>query len=80
MRLQAARYVGGLTISPNKVTLIGAGAGRTVIEGNLTITGNNCVLRNLTVTGSVIIRANNADLRGAQIGGQVISQGNNNVW
>ena len=67
-------------ISPNKVTLIGAGPGSTVIEGNLTITGNNCVLQNLTVTGQVVIRANNANLRGAQILGGVVSEGNNNVW
>jgi pectate lyase len=79
VRLGRGYYRGG-TIASNKVTLIGRGTGATVIRGNLIITGNNCVVRGLTVDGNVVIRGNNANLTRARILGRVDSSGNNNVW
>jgi hypothetical protein len=80
VRLEAADYVGDLSVSANKVTIVGRGYEVTRILGNVVITGNNCVMRQLTITGSVRISGNNADLRDARIQGAVRSTGNNNLW
>jgi len=70
----------GLTITHNSVTLTGTGTGSTFISGNVTIRGNSCTIRGLTIQGDVFIEGNNADLAGARITGKVVSSGNNNRW
>ncbi len=80
LRLEAGTYRGGLTIRENSVTIAGAGSARTVIVGNMTITGNNCVLRDVRIQGDVRLSGNNADLRSAVIEGRVTSTGQNNRW
>ena len=78
--LQPGHYLGDLLISGNNVRISGAGTRSTVIDGNVTITGNRAVLRDLTIEGNVTLNANNADLRGVTIHGRVRSAGNNNQW
>jgi hypothetical protein len=78
-RLEARSYR-GLTIIHNKVVLTGRGPGKTIIEGNVIIKGNSCVIRNLTIRGDVFIEGNNANLQNTQILGEVKSTGNNNDW
>jgi formylmethanofuran dehydrogenase subunit C len=58
----------------------GAGAGRTVIAGNVIIRGNSAVFTALTIEGNVTISGNNANLQGANIRGRVINEGNANSW
>ncbi len=79
IQLEAGTYK-GLTITHNSVVLTGRGSGKTIIEGNVIIRGNNCVIRNLTRVGDVIIEGNNADLEKIQIQGEVKSTGKNNNW
>ena len=45
----------------------GAGHGKTVIDGNLEIKGNNWRLTNITVTGRVKIRGNNNNITGLEL-------------
>ena len=80
VRLEAADYIGNLTIRANKVTVVGRGTRVTRIRGNVTIMGNNCAMHGLTIAGSVLISGNNADLRGTRIAGKVRSSGKNNRW
>ncbi|MBN1409732.1 MAG: hypothetical protein JW969_02735 [Spirochaetales bacterium] len=80
IRLQAAGYLGNFVISQNKVTISGKGRGKTIIYGNVTITGNGCFLRDLTVTGNVHIRGNNNRLEHVSVKGRVTSNGKNNKW
>lgn len=80
VRLDPGTYRGGITISANKVTLIGAGAGRTLIDGDINITGNSCTVSGAHIRGNVNVSGNNADLTGARIDGRVQSSGNNNSW
>ncbi|PKL08663.1 MAG: hypothetical protein CVV51_07755 [Spirochaetae bacterium HGW-Spirochaetae-7] len=78
--LETGTYRGYFTISANKVRLSGKGHDWTVIDGDIRIDGNDCVLRQLYVTGNVYIYGNNADLRGIVIEGRVISNGHGNKW
>jgi hypothetical protein len=80
IRLEAADYIGDVSIRANKVTIIGRGIAVTRIRGNVTISGNNCAMHQLTIAGSVLISGNNADLRGTRIQGKVHSAGKNNRW
>lgn len=78
--LDAGTYAGGVTIRSNKATLQGAGVGRTVIDGNLVVSGNVVAVRGLTIRGNVRLDGNNADLTGAEITDRVVNNGNNNSW
>lgn len=67
VHLGAGTYRGPLVVDGNKVTVIGAGIGRTVIMGGLRIDGNNNRLKNLSVDGPVRIHGNNNDLRNVEL-------------
>jgi hypothetical protein len=67
VHLGAGTYRGPLVVDGNKVTVIGAGIGRTVIMGGLRIDGNNNRLKNLSVDGPVRIHGNNNDFRNAEL-------------
>jgi hypothetical protein len=68
-----------LRITGNNVTVIGAGAGRTIITGGAIIEGNNNVLRNLTIDGQLKIEGNNNDFQAADVRSPVAQiNGNNN--
>jgi hypothetical protein len=78
--LKSGRYPGNILISANMVSLIGAGVGKTFIDGDIVIFGNSCSIRALTVSGDVALRGNNNNLKGASIRGNISSSGYNNLW
>ncbi len=80
VRLSYGVYRGDFTIDANSVSLLGQGIGRTRIDGDIRINGNNAVLRYLSVRGDVYINGNNADLSNARIEGRVFSSGHGNRW
>jgi hypothetical protein len=80
VRLEPGIYREDLEVRANKVSFIGSGAGITVLQGSVTIYGNSCVFRDLTISGNVEILGNNNDLSGAAVKGRVASRGNNNLW
>ena len=80
VRLEAGIYRENLEVRANKVTFIGNGTRSTVLEGSVTIYGNSCVFRDLTIMGNVVILGNNNDLLHASVKGTVTSNGNNNLW
>lgn len=51
---------GDILVDGNDVTLYGNGPDKTIIDGNLRITGNNARIRGVRVTGNVIIDLNTA--------------------
>tara|TARA_R110002072_G_scaffold241027_1_gene399535 strand:+ start:86992 stop:87507 length:516 start_codon:yes stop_codon:yes gene_type:complete len=53
------RFVGNLELDQTRLKVTGAGAGMTIIDGNL-IVGSQCSVVGLTVTGDVIFRGNNS--------------------
>ncbi len=79
VQLQPAQYVGNLVIQANNVTIYGSGVNVTYIVGDVLITGNNCLLANLTVTGRVIVEGNNSNVARAQVNRGVAFQGPNYV-
>lgn len=72
----AGRYVGNLVLDTKRATITGAGAGQTVIDGNL-IVGGQCKVSGLTVTGDVIFTGNNARVD-VTFFGQVLDYGMHN--
>jgi hypothetical protein len=80
VRLEPGIYREDLEVRANKVSFVGSGAGITVLQGSVTIYGNSCVFRDLTISGNVLILGNNNDLSAAAVKGGIRSQGNNNLW
>jgi hypothetical protein len=80
VHLDSGTFHGNFTIDANQVTLTGRGTRQTIIDGDVRIDGNGCVIRQLRIRGDVYIRGNNADLNGAVIEGRVFSSGQNNRW
>jgi hypothetical protein len=80
VKLESGIYRENLEVRANKVSFLGSGAGSTILEGSVTIHGNSCLFRDLTIAGDVLILGNNNDLRGASLKGKVTSRGNNNLW
>jgi formylmethanofuran dehydrogenase subunit C len=79
IRLQQGTYTGRLVIDANNATISGAGIGRTVIRGDVVITGNSNKVRGLTILGVVSISGNTNDLTGAELDtSKVRARGNNN--
>ena len=62
VKLRTGTYYGDLVLRGNDQEVRGKGAGRTVIQGSLSIQGNKCRVRDLTVTGSVWITGNDNEL------------------
>ena len=78
--LQAGTYHGDLVLRGSNQEVRGQGAGRTVINGSLSIQGNKCRVRNLTVTGSVRINGNNNELDDVEVRGSIEAKGNKNKY
>ncbi len=75
VHLDSGTFRGNFTINANQVTLSGRGTRQTIIDGDVRIEGNNCVIRQLRIRGDVYITGNNADLRGVVVEGRVFSSG-----
>jgi hypothetical protein len=81
VRLEAGVYEGRLDINANNATIIGAGIGRTVIRGPVTINGNTNEFRGLSIIGPVRINGNTNDLSRCDLSDAWISaNGNNNRY
>lgn len=80
VKLQPGIYREKLEVRANKVSFLGSGVESTIIEGSVTIYGNSCLFRDLSIRGDVVILGNNNDFLGALIKGTVTSKGNNNLW
>jgi hypothetical protein len=80
VKLESGIYRENLEVRANKVSFLGRGTVSTILEGSVTIYGNSCLFRDLTIAGDVLILGNNNDLRGASLKGEVTSRGNNNLW
>ena len=80
VKLEPGIYRENLEVRANKVSFLGSGEQATIIDGSVTIYGNNCLFRDLSISGDVIILGNNNDFLAASIKGTVSSKGNNNRW
>jgi hypothetical protein len=59
VRLEPGVYRGNVEIRANKVVLQGSGVRRTTIDGTMTVYGNSCAIRDLTVSGNLVLAGNN---------------------
>lgn len=71
-------YNGDLVIRGNNNEIIGAGVGQTVIAGNVLITGNANLVRDLTILGTVTFRGNENTLQNVDYQGAIEDPGNGN--
>jgi len=74
-----APFVGNVTVDGNNVTLYGNGPDKSIIDGNLLITGNNARVRGVRVTGDVVIDLNTAALVFAVVEGNLTVVSNNSL-
>lgn len=72
-------FVGNITLDANNVTLYGNGPDKSIIEGNLIITGNNARVRGIRVKGNVEINLNTAALLLSVVEGDLIVSSNNSL-
>jgi hypothetical protein len=80
VKLNPGIYRENLEVRANKVSFLGSGVESTILEGSVTIYGNGCLFRDLSISGDVVILGNNNDFLGASIKGRITSKGNNNLW
>lgn len=78
--LQPGLYRGELSISGNNLEVHGAGAGATVIEGDLRVSGNHNRVQGLTVRGATRVTGNGNHLAGIEYQGPVSASGNKNSY
>jgi hypothetical protein len=70
---------GNVTLDGNNVSLYGEGPNRSVIDGNLLVTGNNARVRGIRVTGNVVIELNTASIVLSDIEGNLDIRSNNTL-
>jgi hypothetical protein len=69
--------VGDVTVDGNDVTLYGNGPDKSIIDGNLRITGNNARVRGIRVTGNVIMDLNTSAFVLSVVEGNLVVNYNN---
>jgi hypothetical protein len=69
--------VGDVVVDGNDVTLYGNGPDKSIIDGNLLITGNNARVRGVRVTGNVTIELNTAAFVLSVVEGNLVVRYNN---
>lgn len=62
---------GDLSVDSNNLAIYGNGADKTIIDGNVTLSGNNPVIRGVTITGDLTIDKNNASVLFCRVLGNV---------
>ncbi|MFK7740025.1 MAG: hypothetical protein AB8H80_06840 [Planctomycetota bacterium] len=72
-QMNAGTFPGDLVLDKKRMSVRGAGAGKTIIDGNLILT-SQCQVTDVTVTGDIIFRGNSAEVR-AECLGQVLDYG-----
>ncbi|MCO5168193.1 MAG: hypothetical protein M9894_17775 [Planctomycetes bacterium] len=81
--LEPGRYAGDLVIAAQALTVEGAGADQTVIEGRLIFAElgrGGSIVRNLTVLGDVVFDSHDNELHGVQMRGRVVDNGVRNAY
>lgn len=68
---------GDIVVDGNDVTLYGNGPDKTIIDGNVRITGNNARVRGIRVTGNVTIDLNTASFVLSVVEGNLVIKYNN---
>jgi hypothetical protein len=76
--LSSGTYWGDLSVTGNRITVDGSVGMHTYIDGNLVISGNSNVVRNLNVRGSVEIAGNDNRLENVVHQGALKDNGKNN--
>jgi hypothetical protein len=75
--------IGDLVVDGNNVAIYGNGPDDTIIDGSVTLDGNNARLRGVTITGDLILSKNNVAIVLTRILGNVMLSGtatNNSVF
>lgn len=81
--LEPGRYQGDLVIAAQALTVEGAGADQTVIEGRLIFAElgrGGSIVRNLTVLGDVVFDSHDNELHGVQVRGRMVDNGVRNAY
>lgn len=76
IRLAPGTYAGDLAVGGNHCTVVGAGVGKTIVEGGLTLAGNHNTVRELSVRGAGKIAGNHNVAKKVALGGGVQVGGN----
>lgn len=76
--LDPADRQGSIVVKGNEAILYGDSPAKTVIDGDLTLQGNESTVRGVTVTGDLKFEGNSAELYYCVIHGDVVLKGNNN--
>ena len=76
LRLAEGSYAGDLVVGGNHCTVVGAGPGRTIIEGGFTLAGNHNTVRDLSVKGAGRIAGNHNAAKKVEIAGGMQVGGN----
>jgi hypothetical protein len=71
--------MGNITLDANNVTLYGNGPDKSIITGDLNITGNNARVRGIRVKGNVTISLNTAALIFVVVEGNLTVESNNSI-
>ena len=76
LRLAPGNYAGDLVVGGNHCSVEGAGVGKTIIEGGLSLSGNHNVVRDLSVKGAGKIGGNHNTAKKVEIAGGAQVTGN----
>ncbi|MEZ0312922.1 MAG: hypothetical protein ACAI38_14195 [Myxococcota bacterium] len=78
--LDGVPFVGNVSVDGNNVSIYGNGPDKTIIDGDVVITGNNVRLRGVTITGNLSITLNSAAVVLSRIHGDVLITKNGTVF
>jgi len=78
IRLGEGTYAGNLVVGGNHCLVEGAGRGKTIIEGSLSLSGNHNSVRGVSVRGPSKISGNHNDASGAELAPPIELSGNHN--
>ena len=76
IRLAEGSYAGDLVVGGNHCTVVGAGPGKTIVEGGFTLAGNHNTVRDLSVKGAGQIAGNHNTAKKIEIAGGMKVGGN----
>lgn len=76
IRLAEGTYAGDLVVGGNHCTVVGAGPGKTIVEGGFTLAGNHNTVRDLSVRGAGTIGGNHNTAKRVEIAGGMKVGGN----
>jgi hypothetical protein len=74
------KITGDVNVDGNNVAVYGDGADKTIIDGTVTLSGNNARIRGMTITGDLILQSNDTAAVLVKVLGNVQVLGNNDVF